>query len=196
MGSSLDDKALDQLFRNARTYNGFSDEPVSDDTLGQLYDLVKWGPTAFNSQPSRYIFIRSAEAKERLAPALSSSNREKTLKAPVNVILAYDTQFFEHLPKLTASPNARELFVDHPSLIEPTALRNGSLQAGYLILAARALGLDVGVITGFDADLVNQTFLAGTSYRANVIANIGYGDVDSLRPRARRFTFEEVAQIL
>jgi len=196
LGSRLDDHALDQLFRSARTFNGFSPEPVSDDTIRQLYDLVKWGPTAFNSQPSRYLFIKSPEAKEKLAPALSSSNRDKTLNAPLNVILAYDIRFFEHLPALTASPNARELFENNPSLVEPTVLRNGSLQGGYLVLAARALGLDIGVITGFKADLVNQVFFPDGRFHVNVIANVGYGDVASLRPRAHRFSFEQVAQIL
>lgn len=196
MGSRLDDRALDQLFREARTYNGFSPEPVSDDTIRQLYDLVKWGPTAFNSQPSRYLFIKSQAAKEKLAPALSSSNRDKTLNAPLNIVLAYDTQFFEHLPALTASPNAKELFESNPSLIEPTVLRNGSLQGGYLVLAARALGLDIGVITGFKADLVNEAFFPDGRYHVNVIANVGYGDAASLRPRAHRFGFDEVAQIL
>jgi nitroreductase len=196
LGSPLDDRALDQLFRSARTFNGFSPEPLSDDTVRQLYDLVKWGPTAFNSQPSRYLFLKSPEAKEKLAPALSSSNRDKTLNAPLNVILAYDTRFFEHLPALTVSPNARELFENNPSLVEPTVIRNGSLQGGYLVLAARALGLDIGVITGFKADLVNQAFFPDRRFQVNVIANIGYGDAASLRPRAHRFAFEEVAQIL
>lgn len=196
MGSRLDDRALDQLFRNARTFNGFKPEPVGDDTVRHLYDLVKWGPTAFNSQPSRFLFLRSAEAKARLAPALSSSNRDKTVKTPLNVIVAYDTRFFEHLPSLTASPNAKELFESHPELIEPTLLRNGSLQAGYLVLAARSLGLDIGVLTGFKADLVNQEFFPDGRYQVNVIANLGYGDEASLRPRAHRLTFEDVAQIL
>lgn len=196
MGSRLDDRALDQLFRSARTFNGFSPESVSDDTVRQLYDLVKWGPTAFNSQPSRYLFLKSPDAKEKLAPALSSSNRDKTLSAPLNVILAYDTRFFEHLPALTASPNARELFENNPSLVGPTVLRNGSLQGGYLVLAARALGLDIGVITGFKVDLVNEAFFPDGRFHVNVIANVGYGDAASLRPRAHRFAFEEVAQIL
>lgn len=196
MGSRLDDLALDQLFRNARTYNGFKPDPVSDQTVRDLYDLVKWGPTAFNSQPSRYLFLRSAEAKARLAPALSSSNRDKTVNAPLNVILAYDSRFFEHLPSLTAAPNARELFEQNPGLVEPTLLRNGGLQAGYLVLAARSLGLDIGVITGFKAELVNQEFFPDGRYQVNVIANIGHGDAASLRPRAHRFPFDEVAQIL
>ncbi len=196
MTARLDDAALDQLFRNARTYNGFRLDPVDDETVRALYDLVKWGPTAFNSQPTRYVFIRSAAAKSRLAPALSSSNRGKTVNAPLNIILACDTRFFDHLPELTASPNAKELFEDNPALVEPTLLRNAGLQAGYLVLAARALGLDVGLMTGFKADLVNREFFPDGRYQVNVIANLGYGDDASLRPRARRFTFEEVAQIL
>ena len=186
---------LDQLFRDARTFNGFKSTPVDDDIIHQLYDLVKWGPTAFNSQPSRYVFIRSTEAKEKLAPALSSSNREKTVKAPLNVLIAYDTKFFEHLPNLTASPNAQTLFTDHPELVEPTLLRNSSLQTGYLVIAARALGLDVGVMTGFNNELVNQAFFPDGRYRTNVIANIGYSETSSLKPRGYRFTFEEVATI-
>lgn len=196
MTARLDDAALDQLFRNARTYNGFKPDAVDDDTVHALYDLLKWGPTAFNSQPSRYVFIRSAVAKSRLAPALSSSNRGKTVNAPLNVILAYDTRFFEHLPELTASPHAKDLFLDNPALVEPTLLRNSGLQVGYLVLAARALGLDIGLMTGFKADLVNQEFFPDGRYQVNVIANIGYGDKASLVPRARRFAFDEVAQIL
>jgi len=196
MGSRLDDRALDQLFREARTFSGFKPDPVSDDTLHQLYDLVKWGPTAFNSQPSRYLFLRSAESRAKLAPALSSSNRDKTLNAPITVILAYDTKFYEHLPKLTASPTAQALFESNPALVDPTNLRNGSLQAGYFVLAARSLGLDIGVITGFKADLVNQAYFPDGRYQVNLIANLGYGDESTLRPRAHRFAFDEVAQIL
>lgn len=196
MGSRLDDQALDQLFRTARTYNRFKPDPVSDETIHQLYDLLKWGPTAFNSQPSRYVFIRSQAAKDRLGPALSSSNREKTLQAPLNVIIGYDTRFFEHLPRLTAAPKAKELFEQYPDLIEPTLIRNGSLQAGYLVLAARALGLDVGVLTGFKSEVVNQEFFANGKFGVNLIANLGYGDANSLYPRGPRFAFEEVGEIL
>lgn len=197
MAAALDPAVFDQLFLNARTYNHFSAEPVGEDTVRKLYDLLKWGPTAFNSQPGRYVFIRSEEAKARLAPALSSSNREKTVAAPLNVIVAYDSEFHHQLPKLTASPNAKELFDSVPALIEPTALRSSSLQAGYLILAARALGLDVGVITGFKPDQVNAEFFPDGRYKVNLIANIGYqGNPETVRPRAYRFAFEEVAQIL
>lgn len=196
MGAPLNDQVLDQLFRTARTYNGFSSDPIPESLIRELYDLVKWGPTAFNSQPSRYLFIQSQEAKEQLAPALSSSNREKTLAAPLNVVVAYDSRFHEYLPELTAAPKARELFESAPGLIEPTALRSGSLQAAYLVLAARALGLDVGVITGFKADQVESAFFPDGRFKVNVIANIGYGDPASVRPRAKRFAFEEVARLL
>lgn len=196
MGQRLEERALNQLFRTARTYNGFKADPISDETIHELYDLVKWGPTAFNSQPSRYLFLRSREAKEKLEPALSSSNKDKTMNAPLNVIVAYDTHFFDHLPLLTASPNAKDLFQKYPEIIEPTLLRNGSLQAGYLVLATRSLGLDIGVLTGFKSELVNQAFFPDGRYQVNLIANIGYGDDASLKPRAHRFEFDDVAKIL
>jgi nitroreductase len=196
LGDRLDEQGLNQLFTTARTFNGFKPDPVPDDIIRQVYDLVKWGPTAFNSQPSRYLFLKSDEAKAKLAPALSSSNREKTLNAPLNIILAYDTAFYEHLPALTASPNARELFENNPGLIEPTLLRNGSLQGGYLVLALRALGLDVGVITGFKPELVNEAFFPDGRFKVNVIINTGYGDPVSVKPRAHRFAFADVAEIL
>lgn len=196
MTARLPDVALNQLFREARTYNGFKPDAIDDATIYALYDLVKWGPTAFNSQPARYLFIRSAEAKARLAPALSSGNRDKTVNAPLNIILAYDTRFFERLPEVTAVPKAKELFENTPALIEPTLLRNAGLQAGYLVIAARALGLGVGLMTGFDGNKINQEFFPDGRYAVNIIANIGYGDDASLRPRAKRFLFEDVAQIL
>ncbi len=196
MTTLLDDSALDQLFRKARTYNGFKPDSVSDDTLRALYDLLKWGPTSFNSQPGRYVFIRSAEAKARLAPALSSSNCDKTVAAPINVIVAYDTRFHEHLPRLTASASAKAIYDKMPELIEPTILRNGSLQGAYLILAARALGLDVGPMSGFNADLVNEAFFPDGRYKVNFLANLGYGEPTAVYPRGYRFEFDEVARIL
>jgi nitroreductase len=196
VSSPLADTALDQLFRTARTFNGFRPELIPDATVTALYDLVKWGPTAFNSQPGRYVFIRSGEAKARLAPTLSSSNRDKTMAAPLNVIVAYDSRFHEHLPNLTASPNAQSLFEKVPALVEPTALRNSSLQAAYLILSARALGLDVGVLTGFNPDAINQEFFPEGRYKVNLIVNLGYGEPASIHPRAYRFTFDEVAALI
>ncbi|WP_079434780.1 malonic semialdehyde reductase [Zoogloea sp. LCSB751] len=196
MGIRLDDEALNQLFRDARTFNGFRPDPVPDETVRQLYELVKWGPTAFNAQPARYVFVRSDQAKAKLVETLYGSNREKTLSAPLNVIVAYDLRFFEHLPRLSASSNARALFEGAPHIVEPTALRNGSLQGAYLILAARALGLGVGVISGFDADKLDRAFFPDGRYKANFIANLGHGDPASVRERAERFAFDEVAQIL
>jgi 3-hydroxypropanoate dehydrogenase len=192
---ALDDHALDQLFRTARTYNVFRDEPISDDTIRQLYDLLKWGPTAFNAQPARYVFVRSPEAKAKLAPALSSGNRDKTLAAPLTVIVAADTRFHDHLPSQFPSYDARPLFENTPGLIEPTIQRNSSLQGAYLILAARALGLDAGPMSGFNADLLNQAFFPDGRRKANFLINLGYGTTEKLFPRNPRLDFDEVARI-
>lgn len=192
MGTSLNQAALDQLFVQARTYSRFEPTAVGDETLQQLYDLLKWGPTAFNAQPARYVFVRSAEAKARLEPALSPGNKEKTLAAPVTVIVAQDTRFFEHLP----NPKTRELFETNPALVEPTFFRNSSLQAAYLIIAARALGLDVGPMSGFNADALNQAFFPDGRYKVNLIANLGYGAAGSPAPRADRLGFEQAVEVL
>lgn len=195
MASRLSDSALDQLFRKARTFNRFHPEPVSDDVIHALYELIKWGPTAFNAQPARYVFLRSDEAKARLAPALSSGNRDKTVNAPVVVLVAYDTAFHEHLPAQFPSYDAKPLFDGNPALIEPTALRNGSLQGAYLILAARALRLDVGPMSGFNPEAVNREFFSDGRYRVNFIANLGYGDPDSVYPRGPRLAFDQAVQL-
>ncbi|NMG36767.1 malonic semialdehyde reductase [Azoarcus sp. TTM-91] len=192
MGTPLHQAALDQLFVQARTYGKFEATAVGDETLQQLYELLKWGPTAFNAQPGRYVFVRSAEAKARLEPALSAGNKEKTLAAPVTVIVAQDSRFFEHV----ANPKIRELFEANPALVDPTAFRNSSLQAAYLIVAARALGLDVGPMSGFNADLLNQTFFPDGRYKVNLIANLGYGLAGSPAPRAERLGFEQVVEVL
>lgn len=196
MPAPLDDTALDQLFRTARTFNRFNPRPVSDKTIRKLYELLKWGPTAFNAQPTRYVFLGSAEAKARLVPALSSGNRDKTVAAPVTVIVAYDTRFFEHLPDQFPNYDASQLFESNPALVEPTALRNGSLQGGYLILAARALGLDVAPMSGFNAERVNTEFFPDGRYRVNFIANLGNGEPDSVHPRGPRLEFETAVQLL
>lgn len=196
MGIRLNNEALDQLFRNARTFSGFHPHPIPDETIRELYELVKWGPTAFNAQPTRYVFVRSDEAKAKLAESLYGSNREKTLSAPLNVIVAYDLRFFEHLPRLSASPNAKALFEKVPHIVEATALRNGSLQGAYLILAARALGLSVGVISGFDADALDRAFFSDGRYKVNFIVSLGHGDPASLRERGERLAFDEVVQVL
>jgi nitroreductase len=196
MASRLPDSTLDQLFRNARTFNRFHADPVSDDVIHALYELLKWGPTAFNAQPARYVFLRTAEAKSRLAPALSSGNRDKTLAAPAVVLIAYDTGFHEHLPAQFPSYDAKPLFDGNPGLIDPTAARNGSLQGAYLILAARALGLDVGPMSGFNPDAVNSEFFPDGRYRINFIANLGYGDPESVHPRGPRLGFDQAVQLL
>jgi nitroreductase len=195
MASPLDNKSLDQIFRNARTFSAFSDKPVTDDTIHALYDLLKWGPTAFNSQPARYVFVRSPEAKQKLAPALSAGNRDKTLIAPLTVIVAVDTRFHDQLTSQFPAYDAKPLFDSTPALIEPTIQRNGSLQGAYLIVAARALGLDAGPMSGFNADLVNQAFFSDGRWKANFLVNLGYGIGENLFPRGPRLAFEEVARI-
>ena len=201
----LADEALDVLFRKARTHTAWLDQPVSDDTLGQLYELMKWGPTSANSSPARIVFLRSREAKQRLVPALSQMNVEKTVAAPVTAIVAYDLQFYERLTKLWPhNPGMKETFAKTPELARITALRNSSLQGGYLILAARSLGLDCGPMSGFDNAKVDAEFFGadspeGTAWaqvRSNFLCNIGYGDKSKLMPRNPRLDFEEACVIL
>ena len=195
--AQLNDEALDILFRKARTHNVWLDKPVSDDILRQVYDLMKWGPTSANSSPARIVFVRTAEGKQRLKPALSPNNLDKTMQAPVTAILAYDLKFYEKLPKLFPNnPAARDWFSNSPQLAETTAFRNGTLQGGYFILAARALGLDCGPMSGFDNAKVDAEFFAGTSVKSNFICNLGYGDHPKLFPRNPRLDFDEVCQLL
>jgi 3-hydroxypropanoate dehydrogenase len=194
MTSIVQEAALDQLFRSARSVHSFKAEPVTDDTLRNLYDLIKWGPTAFNAQPARFVFVRSAEAKQRLAPALSAGNRDKTLAAPATVIVAYDSRFFERLPE--HSTRTFDLLSADAALAEATAFRNGTLQGAYLLIAARALGLAVGPMSGFNPDAINREFFRDGSYRANFLANIGYADDSAPRPRGPRFEFADVVQVV
>jgi 3-hydroxypropanoate dehydrogenase len=161
-----------------------------------LYDLLKWGPTAFNCQPARFVFVRSIEGKARLLPSLSTANKEKTAKAPVTAIVAYDRQFFEHLPEQYPSARVQELFTGNAGLAESTAFRNGTLQGAYLLFAARALGLAVGPMSGFNPDAVDREFFPDGRYRTNFLANIGYADDSAPRPRGPRFEFGDVADIL
>jgi|SRR5579872_4777943 3-hydroxypropanoate dehydrogenase len=197
MPDQLNDDALDILFRKARTHNVWLDRPVSDHLLRQLYDLMKWGPTSANSSPARILFLRSAEAKQRLRPALSPNNLDKTMKAPVTAILAYDLKFYDQLPKLFPNnPAAREWFANSASLAETTAFRNGTLQGGYFILAARALGLECGPMSGFDNAKVDAEFFAGQAVKSNFLCNLGYGDASQLFPRNPRLDFEEVCRLL
>jgi 3-hydroxypropanoate dehydrogenase len=193
---SLNDHALDQLFRQARTHNAWLDKPVSADSLRDLYDLLKWGPTAANSCPARFVFITSAAAKARLKPALAEGNVDKTMRAPVTVIIAEDMAFYEHLPMLFPHTDARSWFVGNAPAIEKSARRNSSLQAAYLIIAARALGLDCGPMSGFDADKINAEFFQHSTWKVNFICNLGYGDPAALYPRGPRLAFEDACQVL
>jgi len=195
----IDAAALDQLFRKARTHNVFTDRPVSDATLRELHELMRWGPTSANCQPLRIVFLRSPQAKERLAPALNPGNLEKTMKAPVTAILAWDSRFYELLPRLFPhNPEARGWFEgeDKRAVAEATAFRNSSLQGAYFILAARAVGLDCGPMSGFDAKRVDETFFPDGRYRSNFLCNLGYGDPAALPPRNPRLGFEEQCTFL
>jgi 3-hydroxypropanoate dehydrogenase len=209
--ATLTAEALDLLFRNARTHTVWLDKPVSDDTLRQLYEVMKWGPTSANSNPARFVFLRSKAAKERLRPALAPGNVEKTMTAPVTAIIAYDLTFYEKLPRLFPhNPDMRTSFANNPQLVEVTAKRNSTLQGAYLMLAARALGLDCGPMSGFDNTKVDEEFFgAGQKcegceqeffpeghVRSNFLCNLGYGDHSKLFPRGPRFDFAEVCTLL
>jgi len=196
MKSPISDAALDQILRSARTAHGFLPEPVSDATLHALYELLKWGPTSFNCQPGRYVFVRSPEAKQRLKPALGPTNVAQTLAAPVTVIVAGDTQFYDHLPTQFAAYDARPLFANNAAAAQSTAFRNGTLQGAYLIVAARALGLDCGPMSGFDAAAVDAAFFPDGRYKSNFLVNLGVADASKTYPRGPRLAFDEVAQIL
>ena len=193
---TLDDSALDVLFRGARTKNAWTDRPVSDDTLHALYDLLKFGPTSANCSPARFLFIRTPETRERLKPTLNPGNIEKTMAAPVTVIIAHDPLFYEHLPKLFPHADARAWFSGNPDLAEETAMRNGTLQGGYLIMAARALGLDCGPMSGFDKEKVDRAFLADQGWKSNFLINLGYGVSDDPFARSPRLDFEEACRLL
>lgn len=207
----LGNDGLDLLFRNAHTHNVWLDRPVNDDTLRQLYDVMKWGPTSANSSPARIVFIRTPEAKERLCPALAPANVDKVISAPVTAIIAYDLQFYGKLPRLFPhNPAMRDQFAAAPELVEVTARRNSSLQGAYLILAARALGLDCGPLSGFDNAKVDEEFFGGGDpcvdceqefipaghVKSNFMCNLGYGDASKLFPRLPRLDFEEACTVL
>ena len=192
----LDDAALDLLFREARTHYRWSGRDVTDETLRKLYDLVKMGPTSANSSPARFVFIRSDEGKGKLKAALSPGNVEKTMTAPVTVIVAYDTAFYDHLGYLYPyAPDARSWFANNWSLGDETAQRNGALQGAYLIMAARALGLDVGPMSGFDRLKVDDAFFPGSTWRSNFLVNLGYGELTQFKPRLPRLSFDEAARL-
>ncbi|WP_407469112.1 malonic semialdehyde reductase [Xanthomonas campestris pv. raphani] len=195
MSDLLNAAALDQLFRTARTQNAFLDTPVSEDLLRELYDLVKWGPTAANGSPARFVFVTTAEGKEKLKPALSEGNAAKTLAAPVTAIIGFDEDFHEKLPYLFPHADAKSWFDGPRTARTESAFRNSSLQGAYLILAARALGLDAGPMSGFDNAKVDAAFFAGTPIKSNFLVNLGYGDPAGLFPRLPRLSFDEAACI-
>ena len=196
MSEKLAEAALDQLFRTARTYNAFLPKEVTDEQLHALYELAKFGPTSANSSPMRLVFVKSAAAKEKLKPFLSEGNRAKTMAAPVTAIVANDHAFYEKLPQLFPHADARSWFVGNQPLIDTTAFRNATLQGAYVIMAARALGLDCGPMSGFDNAGVDEAFFAGTTVKSNFLINIGYGDSSrDLFPRSPRLTFEEACRV-
>jgi len=211
MAQRIDHLALDTIFREARTYARWRDTPVTDDTLRELYEVLKWAPTSANAAPARFAFLRTPQAKERLRPALAPLNVDKVMTAPVTVIVAYDVKFYDNLRKLFPhNPGMSKLFAANPELTETTARRNSSLQGAYLILAARALGLDCGPLSGFDNAKVDEEFFAAGEpcfgcdqeffpeghVRANFLCNLGYGDPASLQPRLPRLAFSEACSLL
>jgi 3-hydroxypropanoate dehydrogenase len=205
MTSSLSNDALDILFRQARTHNAWLDKPIADDLLHELYELTKFGPTSANSSPARCIFLRTPESKERLLPALSPQNVDKTLQAPVTAIIGYDLKFYEQLPKLFPNnPAAREWFSNAREFAQTSAFRNGSVQGGYFILAARALGLECGPMSGFDNAKVDAEFFSESAgnpssfleVKSNFLCNLGYGDPAKLFPRNPRLAFDEACRLL
>ena len=197
MKNQLPDEALAQIFLEARTYNGWLDKPVTDQQLRTLYDLMKWGPTSANGSPARFVFIRSAEAKERLRPTLSPGNVDKTMAAPVTVIVAYDLLFHEQMAKLFPhKPAMGNMFASNAAFAEETARRNSSLQGAYLIIAARALRLDCGPMSGFNNAKLDEEFFAGSQVKSNFLCNIGYGDPSSFTTRLPRLEFDEACTII
>ncbi|MBZ5613158.1 MAG: malonic semialdehyde reductase [Acidobacteriia bacterium] len=194
--TKISSDALDQLFRKARTHSAWLPTRVSLETLREVYQLGRLGPTSANSTPARFVFLESAAAKARLLPALAPGNVEKTKAAPVTVIVAYDTEFYEKLPRLFPHADMRSYFVGNQPLIDETGFRNGSLQGGYFILAARALGLDCGPMSGFDQAKVNAEFFPDGKWKANFLCNLGYGDHSKLFPRSPRLEFDEACRVL
>ena len=192
----LADSDLDLLFRKARTHTSWLPTPVPEQLLRELYDLFKFGPTSANTTPARVVFVVSEGAKQRLLPALPETNVEKTRTAPVTAIVAYDTEFYEQLPRLFPYGDFRPYFAKNLKLAEETAQRNSALQGGYLILAARSLGLDAGPMSGFDADKVNAEFFPDGKWKVNFLCNLGYGDSEKLHPRSPRLEFDEACRVL
>src|SRR5438034_2761551 len=196
MSNVMSNDGLDLIFRNARTHNAWLDKPVEDALLRRVYDLAKMGPTSANMCPMRIVFVRSKEAKEKLKPALDAGNVAKTMAAPVTAILGMDVRFYEQLPKLFPHADAKAWFKDLPEqVLEYIALRNSSLQGAYFMVAARALGLDCGPMSGFNNAKVDEAFFAGTTVKSNFLCNVGYGDASKLYPRSPRLSFAEACRV-
>src|SRR5882724_11054935 len=197
MSKVVNDEALDVLFREARTHNGWLNKPVDDGILRQVYDLARMGPTSANMCPMRVVFVKSKEAKEKLKPALDAGNVDKTMLAPVTAIIGMDIRFYDQLPKLFPHADAKAWFKDLPeNVLEYLTLRNSSLQGAYFMLAARSLGLDCGPMSGFDNARVDEAFFGGTTIKSNFLCNLGYGDASKLYPRSPRLTFDEACKVL
>jgi 3-hydroxypropanoate dehydrogenase len=195
MSTEIDARALDTLFREARTHNGWQDKPVPENLLRELFDLAKMAPTSANCSPMRVVFVSTPAGKARMKPALAPGNVDKTMAAPVTAIIAQDTLFYEHLPMLFPHADAKSWFVGNDALIQGTMVRNATLQGGYLILAARAVGLDCGPMSGFDHAKLNAEFFPDGRFQANFLCNLGYGDPSKLFPRSPRFAFDDVCTI-
>ena len=187
---------LDTLFFSARTHNAWQQKAVADETLHELYEIMRWAPTSANGSPLRIVFVRSQDARARLLPCVSAGNTEKTKSAPVTAILAFDSAFHDSLPKLFPHADARSWFAGNDKLIADTAFRNSSMQIGYFIIAARAVGLDCGPMSGFDQAAVDAEFLSGTKWKSNILCNLGYGDASGLQQRLPRLSFADACQVV
>src|SRR6266699_1662842 len=195
MNTPISIMSIQQLFTAARTHHAWQDRDIADALLHEIYDLAKWGPTSANSLPMRIVFVKSKSEKEKPLPAVAGSNVEQVRSAPVTAIIAYDQKFYDQLPTLFPAYDARPMFVSNPALSEQTAFRNGTLQGAYFILAARALGLDAGPMSGFDNAKVDQAFFEESSWKSNFLCNIGYGDAAKLHPRGPRLSFDQACLI-
>lgn len=194
--SKIDITSLNQMFLHARTANGFTGQPVPAELLQEVYEIAKFGPTSMNTQPARYVFLTTPQAKARLAPALSAGNVEKTNSAPVTVIIAKDTRFFEHMPNIWHGPNAKEMFEGNVPMAQGTATRGTTLSGAYFMIAARAMGLDCGPMSGFDTAKVNAEFFSDGRYQVDFLLNLGYADHSKAFPRNARLSFDQVAVVL
>ncbi len=195
MVKTVSDEGLDILFRDARTHNGWEEKPVSSTHIRAIYELLKWAPTSANCSPARFIFVTSDEGKAKLKPCLAEGNVEKSMSAPLTVIIGHDLKFHDHLPKLFPHADAKSWFAGNDGLVNETAFRNATLQGAYLMMAARSLGFDCGPMSGFDKEKVDTAFFSNTSIKSNFLCNIGHGTSENLFPRSPRFNFEDTCRI-